>query len=97
MRGGDSTGTKPIPLGGEAQAHSPGKLQGSKRVGAGGERCTASIVMKGYASSCFLKAVAASAQSAEPQMSAAAAEAARRLSLPGQPAKLRRPEDFFTG
>ena len=43
MRGGDSTGTKPIPLGGEAQV-SLGRDQGSKRVGAGGERCTASIL-----------------------------------------------------
>ena len=45
MRGGDSTGTKPIPLGGEAQVGSRGKLQGSKRVGAGGDRCTASILL----------------------------------------------------
>ena len=47
MRGGDSTGTKPIPLGGEAQAGSLGKAQGSKRCcGAGGDRCTANILLE---------------------------------------------------
>ena len=45
MRGGDSTGTKPIPLGGEAQGSLGGKDQGSKRDGAGGDRCTASILL----------------------------------------------------